>query len=83
MSLNLKDLNPETIAKLGDHHDIIAKTLMDVVEENRKPTKAEQGSKMVKEQVRQHAIRVLATVEKLTQAERRRVLEHARRLNEV
>ena len=36
-----------------------------------------------KEQVRQNAIRVMAVIDKLTQAERKRVLDHAYKLNEV
>lgn len=36
-----------------------------------------------KEQVRQNAIRVMGVMDKLTQAERKRVLAHAIKLNEV
>jgi hypothetical protein len=36
-----------------------------------------------KQQVRQHAIRVLATVASLTQQQRSRVLQHAMKLNRV
>lgn len=36
-----------------------------------------------KDHVRGHAIRVLAAIAGLSQAQRRRVLTHARRLNEV
>lgn len=40
-------------------------------------------SQFSKDAVRQHALRVLAEIATLTQDQRRRVLEHARKVNDV
>ena len=69
--MNINDLNPETIEKLG-----LKKELKQA---NRKPRE----QKFSKEQVRSNAIKVLAVVAGLTQSERERVLLHAAKLNSV
>ena len=71
MSLNINDLDSETLQKLGlvqEHKSI-----------NRKP----RVQAFTKEQVRQNAIKVLAVVSGLSQSERERVLNHAIKLNSV
>lgn len=40
-------------------------------------------SQFSKDAVRQHALRVLAAIADLTQDQRRRVIEHARKVNDV
>jgi hypothetical protein len=69
-TMNIKELDPTTIKQLG-------------LEALTPEAKADKGNRFRIEQVRQYSIRVMATLEKLTQAERLRVLEHAIRVNEV
>ena len=71
MSLNINDLNPETLQKLGlvqEHKSI-----------NRKP----RNQTFTKEHVRSHALKVLAVIAGLSQNERERVLAHAIKINGV
>jgi len=74
MSLNLSDLNPETIQKLG--------LQTESQKQNLKVNKT-RASKFTKEQVRSHAIKCLAIIAPLSQSERERVLDHALKINGV
>ncbi len=65
--MNIKDLNPETLAKLGLDKELV------------KPREY----KFTKDHVRTNAHNVMAVVSKLSQNERRRVLEHCLKINEV
>ena len=65
--MNITDLHPETLAKLG-----LTKELPKTRE-----------YKFTKDQVRTNAHNVMAGISKLSQNERRRVLEHCIKLNEV
>ena len=65
--MNIKDLNPETLAKLGLDKELA------------KPREY----KFTKDHVRTNAHNVMAVVSKLSQNERRRVLEHCLKINEV
>ncbi len=65
--MNITDLHPETLAKLGLSKEVA------------KPRE----DKLTKDQVRSNAHNVMAVVSKLSQNERRRVLEHCIKLNEV
>jgi len=69
--MNINDLNPETIEKLG------------LVKEHRQVNRKPREQKFSKEQVRSNAIKVLAVVAGLNQSERERVLQHAIKLNSV
>ena len=69
--MNINELNPETIAKLG--------LKKEQAQANRKPRE----QKFSKEQVRSNAIKVLAVIAGLNQSERERVLLHAAKLNSV
>ena len=71
MTLNINDLDQETLEKLG--------LVADYKKINRKPRE----QKFSKEQVRQSAIKCMAVLSGLTQSERARVLEHAQKINEV
>lgn len=71
MSLNINDLNPETLSKLG------------LVQEHKTINKKPRSQTFTKEQVRSNAIKVLAVVAGLSQSERDRVLAHAIKLNGV
>tara|TARA_R100001463_G_scaffold81434_2_gene135961 strand:- start:271 stop:477 length:207 start_codon:yes stop_codon:yes gene_type:complete len=66
-SMNINDLNPETIAKLG------------LQKEAAKPREY----KFTKDMVRSNSLNVMAVISKLSQMERRRVLEHCLKINEV
>ncbi len=55
----------------------------DVAEKLGLVDKPRRTTSFTKEQVRQNAIKVMAVLDKLTQAERKRVLDHAYKLNEV
>lgn len=57
-------------------------SLSDLPPELRKQLRIRQ-SKFSKESVRQHALRVLASVASLTQVQRTRVLQHALRVNQI
>ena len=65
--MNIKDLNPETLTKLGLDKELA------------KPREY----KFTKDHVRTNAHNVMAVVSKLSQNERRRVLEHCLKINEV
>jgi|TARA_R100001480_G_C4684144_1_gene175234 hypothetical protein len=65
--MNINDLNPETIAKLG------------LQKEAAKPREY----KFTKDMVRSNSLNVMAVISKLSQMERRRVLEHCLKINEV
>jgi hypothetical protein len=67
MSIAIEELDADTLKKLG--LEIPA------------PTRKRNG--MTKEAVRQYAIRALATLDKLSQSDRKRVLKHALEVNEV
>ena len=67
MPLQLSDLDPEMITKLG------------LGKEAAKPREY----KFTKDQVRTNALNVMSVVSKLSQSERRRVLEHCLKLNDV
>jgi len=69
--MNIKDLNPETIAKLG-----LAKELKQI---NAKPRQ----HKFTIEDVRSNALNVISQISRLNQGERARVLEHCIKLNSV
>ncbi len=68
--MNINDLHPETLAKLKEQG--LGKELA-------KPREY----KFTKDQVRTNAHNVMAVVSKLSQTERRRVLEHCLKINEV
>ena len=68
--MKLKDMDKATASKLG------------VLEEWKKENKTPRQARFNKPQVRSNAIRVLNVVANLNQAERKRVLVHALRLNE-
>lgn len=65
--MNINDLHPETLVKLG------------LAKEVAKPREY----KFTKDHVRTNAHNVMAVVSKLSQNERRRVLEHCLKINEV
>ena len=65
--MNINELNPETIAKLG------------LQKEAAKPREY----KFTKDMVRSNSLNVMAVISKLSQMERRRVLEHCLKINEV
>jgi len=65
--MNITDLHPETLAKLGLSKEVV------------KPREY----KFTKDQVRSNSMNVMAVISKLSQNERRRVLEHCIKLNEV
>jgi len=65
MGLNVNDLNPETLEKLGL-----------VQKEKRNYT-------FTAEDVKRYAFRVMAVLDKLDKSERKRVLAHGVKLNEV
>jgi len=67
MGIPITELDPELIAKLG------------LTKEVAKPREY----KFTKDHVRTNAHNVMAVVSKLSQSERRRVLEHCLKLNEV
>tara|TARA_R100001440_G_scaffold56301_2_gene76120 strand:+ start:446 stop:649 length:204 start_codon:yes stop_codon:yes gene_type:complete len=67
MGIPITELDPEVLAKLG------------LTKEVAKPREY----KFTKDQVRSNAHNVMAVVSKLSQNERRRVLEHCIKLNEV
>lgn len=69
--MNINDLNPETIEKLG------------LKKEHRQANRKPREQKFSKEQVRSNAIKVLAVIAGLNQSERERVLQHAIKLNSV
>lgn len=71
MSLNINDLDSETLQKLGlvQEHKTI----------NRKP----RNQTFTKEHVRSNALKVLAVIAGLSQNERERVLQHAIKINGV
>tara|TARA_R100001086_G_scaffold212721_1_gene128723 strand:+ start:262 stop:504 length:243 start_codon:yes stop_codon:yes gene_type:complete len=66
-NMHINDLDAETIAKLG------------LTKEAAKPREY----KFTKDQVRSNAMNVMAVISKLSQNERRRVLEHCMKINEV
>jgi hypothetical protein len=65
MGLNVNDLNPETLEKLGL-----------VQKEKRNYT-------FTAEDVKRYAFRVMAVLDKLDKSERKRVLAHCAKLNDV
>jgi len=65
MALNVSELNPETLEKLGL-----------VQKEKRNYT-------FTAEDVKRHAFRVMAVLDKLDKSERKRVLAHCTKLNDV
>ena len=67
MGIPITELDPELIAKLGLSKEVV------------KPREY----KFTKDQVRSNAHNVMAVISKLSQNERRRVLEHCIKLNEV
>lgn len=67
MQMNIKDLHPETLAKLGLQQEVA------------KPREY----KFTKEQVRSNALNVMAVISKLSQSERKRVLDHCHKLNDI
>ena len=71
MSLNITELDKDTLKKLG------------LTDEHKKATRKPRVQKFSKEQVRQNALKALAILSGLTQDERRRVLNHAIQLHEV
>lgn len=70
MSLRIEDLDRETLEKLG-----LLKELPQA------PNKPRAGLKI--EDIRRHAIRVLAVLDKLNQSDRQRILEHAIKVNKI
>jgi ribosomal 50S subunit-associated protein YjgA (DUF615 family) len=77
--MNITDLHPETLAKLGLHETQLLYYKWRLTKEVTKPREY----KFTKDQVRSNAHNVMAVVSKLSQNERRRVLEHCIKLNEV
>jgi hypothetical protein len=71
--LDLDELDEETRAKVA------ARLGLDPSPRSERRSRAA----MSKDQVRSHALRVLAVVASLSQRERRRVLQHALKVNEV
>lgn len=71
MALNINDLTPEVLAKIG------------MVDEHKKANRKPRQQQFSKEQVRSNAIKVLAVISNLSQSERDRVLAHAVKLNTV
>ena len=69
--MNIKDLDPETVKKLG------------LLDEYKSDTKKPGNKRFTKDQVRSHAFRVLSVIAALSQNERARVLNHADRLNSL
>tara|TARA_R100001480_G_C4687324_1_gene175678 strand:+ start:415 stop:618 length:204 start_codon:yes stop_codon:yes gene_type:complete len=67
MGIPITELDPELIAKLGLSKEVV------------KPREY----KFTKDQVRSNSMNVMAVISKLSQNERRRVLEHCIKLNEV
>lgn len=67
MGIPITELDPEIIAKLGLSKEVV------------KPREY----KFTKDQVRSNSMNVMAVISKLSQNERRRVLEHCIKLNEV
>jgi hypothetical protein len=65
MTLNLNDLNEETLEKFG---------LLD---------KPKRNQTFYAEDVKRNAFRVMGVMDKLSKAERERVLIHCQKLNEV
>lgn len=69
--MNITEMDRESAEKIG------------VIDEWRKANRKPREQRFTKDQVRSNAMRVLNVVANLTQAERKRVLNHALRLNEV
>jgi len=67
MGIPITELDPELIAKLGLSKEVV------------KPREY----KFTKDQVRSNSMNVMAVISKLSQNERRRVLDHCIKLNEV
>lgn len=67
MGIPITELDPELLAKLGLSKEVV------------KPREY----KFTKDQVRSNSMNVMAVISKLSQNERRRVLEHCIKLNEV
>jgi hypothetical protein len=73
MGLNISELSPEVLEKLGLTGEM-----------PKQPTKRSSGNgKITMEEVRQHSLRVLAVLDKLSQQQRDRVLAHAIKVNRV
>ena len=73
MALNIKDLNPETINKLGLQTEV----------QKASKSKPSNTSRMSKDSCRSHALQCLGVLSKLTPSERKRVLLQAIKVNEV
>tara|TARA_R100000231_G_scaffold117465_1_gene87681 strand:+ start:257 stop:499 length:243 start_codon:yes stop_codon:yes gene_type:complete len=70
------DLTKDQIEKLKNRNP----NLEDILKE---ATKKPKQYNFTKEQVRQHAIKVMNTIASLSSTERARVLDHARKMNDV
>lgn len=71
MSLNINDLDQETLSKLG------------LVEEHKTINRKPRNQTFTKEHVRSNALKVLSVVASLSQNQRDRVLNHAIKINAV
>ena len=67
--MNINDLDPQTLSKLGLEH------LADTPKASRKQTP--------KDIIRGHASSVMGLLAKQSQSDRKRILEHATKMNEV
>lgn len=71
MGVNINELGPEVLEKLG------------LASETPKTPTKRSCSKITMEEVRQHSLRVLSVLDKLSQQQRDRVLAHAVKVNRV
>ena len=73
MALNIKDLDPQTINKLGLNNEI----------KKVSRSKPANSTRMSKDSCRSYALQCLGVLSKLTPAERKRVLEQAIKVNDI
>ena len=65
--MNISELDPETLARLGLTHEI----------------KKERKYTFNKDHVRSHSMTVMGCISKLSQSERKRVLQHCLKINDI